>query len=134
MVRIEAIYDGKLRCTATHIPSGQKLATAAPVDNMGKGESFSPTDLLATSMLNCMMTIIAIAADSRELDVSEMSGSVEKHMTSGPRKVSKLEVEISLPTELHSEDRAWLIKRGLACPVHKSVSAVSYTHLTLPTT
>ena len=50
MVRIEAIYDGKLRCTATHIPSGQKLATDAPVDNMGKGESFSPTDLLATSM------------------------------------------------------------------------------------
>ena len=122
MVRIEAIYDGKLRCTATHIPSGQKLATDAPVDNMGKGESFSPTDLLATSMLNCMMTIIAIAADSRDLDVSEMSGSVEKHMTSGPRKGSKLEVEISLPTELHSEDRAWLIKRGLACPVHKSVS------------
>ena len=121
MVRIEAIYDGKLRCTATHIPSGQKLATDAPVDNMGKGESFSPTDLLATSMLNCMMTIIAIAADSRDLDVSEMSGSVE-NMTSGPRKVSKLEVEISLPTELHSEDRAWLIKRGLACPVHKSVS------------
>ena len=122
MVRIESVYDGNLRCSATHIPSGQKLVTDAPVDNMGKGQSFSPTDLLATSMLNCMMTIIAIAADSRELDVSEMSGSVEKHMTSGPRKVSKLEVEISLPTELHSEDRAWLIKRGLACPVHKSVS------------
>ena len=122
MVRIEAVYDGNLRCSATHIPSGQTLVTDAPVDNMGKGQSFSPTDLLATSMLNCMMTIIAIAADSRELDVSGMSGSVEKHMTSGPRKVSKLEVEIYLPTELHSEDRAWLIKRGLACPVHKSVS------------
>ena len=122
MVRIEAVYDGNLRCSATHIPSGQTLVTDAPVDNMGKGQSFSPTDLLATSMLNCMITIIAIAADSRELDVSGMSGSVEKHMTSGPRKVSKLEVEISLPIELYSEDRAWLIKRGLACPVHKSVS------------
>tara|TARA_B100000073_G_scaffold97333_1_gene77360 strand:+ start:182 stop:580 length:399 start_codon:yes stop_codon:yes gene_type:complete len=122
MVRIEAAYDGNLRCSATHIPSGQTLVTDAPVDNMGKGESFSPTDLLATSMLNCMMTIIAIAADSREIDVSGMRGSVEKHMASGPRRVSKLEVEISLPTELNSEDRAWLIKRGLACPVHKSVS------------
>ena len=122
MVRVEAVYDGNLRCSATHIPSGQTLVTDAPVDNMGKGQSFSPTDLLAASMLNCMITIIAIAADSRELDVSGMSGSVEKHMTSGPRKVSKLEVEISLPTELHSADRAWLIKRGLACPVHKSVS------------
>ena len=122
MVRIEAVYDGNLRCSAKHIPSGQTLVTDAPVDNMGKGQSFSPTDLLATSMLNCMMTIIAIAADSRKLDVSGMSGSVEKHMASGPRRVSKLEVEISLPTDLNSEDRAWLIKRGLACPVHKSVS------------
>ena len=122
MVRIEAVYDGNLRCSATHIPSGQTLVTDAPVDNMGKGQSFSPTDLLATSMLNCMMTIIAIAADSRELDVSGMSGSVEKHMASGPRRVSKLEVEISLPIDLNSEDREWLIKRGLACPVHKSVS------------
>ena len=122
MVRIEAVYDGNLRCSATHIPSGQTLVTDAPVDNMGKGQSFSPTDLLATSMLNCMMTIIAIAADSRNLDVSGMSGSVEKHMASGPRRVSKLEVEISLPTDLNSEDRVWLIKRGLACPVHKSVS------------
>ena len=122
MVRIESVYDGNLRCSATHIPSGQTLVTDAPVDNMGKGQSFSPTDLLATSMLNCMMTIIAIAADSRELNVSGMSGSVEKHMASGPRRVSKLEVEISLPSELNSEDRTWLIKRGLACPVHKSVS------------
>ena len=122
MVRIEAVYDGNLRCSAPHIPSGQTLVTDAPVDNMGKGQSFSPTDLLATSMLNCMMTIIAIAADSRKLDVSGMSGSVEKHMASGPRRVSKLEVQISLPTDLNSEDRAWLIKRGLACPVHKSVS------------
>ena len=122
MVRIEAVYDGNLRCSATHIPSGQTLVTDAPVDNMGKGQSFSPTALLATSMLNCMMTIIAIAADSRKLDVSGMSGSVEKHMASGPRRVSKLEVQISLPTDLNSEDRAWLIKRGLACPVHKSVS------------
>ena len=122
MVRIETVYDGNLRCSATHTPSGQTLVTDAPVDNMGKGQSFSPTDLLATSMLNCMMTIIAIAADSRELDVSGMSGSVEKHMASGPRRVSKLEVEISLPTDLNSEDREWLIKRGLACPVHKSVS------------
>ena len=122
MVRIESVYDGNLRCSATHIPSGQTLVTDAPVDNMGKGQSFSPTDLLATSMLNCMMTIIAIAADSRELNVSGMSGSVEKYMASGPRRVSKLEVEISLPSELNSEDRTWLIRRGLACPVHKSVS------------
>ena len=78
MVRIEAKYDGNLRCTATHGPSGNTLITDAPVDNNGKGESFSPTDLLATSMLTCIMTIVAIRADSKDIDVSGMSGSVEK--------------------------------------------------------
>jgi len=122
LVRIQAVYDGGLRCTATHGPSGETLVTDAPIDNKGKGESFSPTDLLATSMLNCMMTIIAIAADSRGLDVSGMSGSVEKIMAGGPRRVARLEVEITMPAALSSEDREFLIKRGMACPVHKSVS------------
>ncbi len=122
MVRIEAVYDGGLRCTATHGPSGEKLITDAPVDNMGKGESFSPTDLLATSALNCMLTIIAIAADSRGLDVVGMSGSVEKIMAGGPRRVARLEIELTLPANLSDEDREFLIRRGMACPVHKSVS------------
>ena len=73
-------------------------------------------------MLNCMMTIIAIAADSRELDVAGMSGSVEKIMAGGPRRVARLEVEITMPAALSSEDREFLIKRGMTCPVHKSVS------------
>ena len=73
MVKISAEYTGNLRCKATHGPSGAKLITDAPVDNMGKGESFSPTDLLATSMLTCIMTIVAIRAESRVIDVSQMS-------------------------------------------------------------
>ena len=99
MVRIEATYDGNLRCTATHGPSGTELITDAPVDNKGKGESFSPTDLLATSMLTCVMTIVAIRADSRDIDVSGMSGSVEKSMAANPRRVAKLEVVINKKTE-----------------------------------
>lgn len=122
MVRIEATYDGNLRCTATHGPSGKQLITDAPVDNMGKGESFSPTDLLATSMLNCIMTIVAIRADSRQIDVSGMTGSVEKTMASGPRRVAKLEVVVNLPQGLNIEDRAWLITEGCNCPVCVSVS------------
>jgi len=122
MVRIEASYDGNLRCTATHAPSGKQLITDAPVDNKGKGESFSPTDLLATSMLTCIMTIVAIRADSKGIDVSSMSGSVEKTMAANPRRVAKLEVVVSLPSEMTIEDRSWLITEGCNCPVCVSVS------------
>ena len=122
MVKIDATYDGNLRCTATHGPSGKQLITDAPVDNMGKGESFSPTDLLATSMLTCIMTIVAIRADSKKIDVSGMTGSVEKTMASGPRRVAKLEVVVNLPSGLDMEDRAWLITEGCICPVCVSVS------------
>ena len=122
MVRIDATYDGNLRCTATHGPSGKQLITDAPVDNMGKGESFSPTDLLATSMLTCIMTIVAIRADSKKIDVSGMTGSVEKTMASGPRRVAKLEVVVNLPSGLNMEERAWLITEGCNCPVCVSVS------------
>ena len=122
MVRIEANYDGNLRCTATHMPSGNQLITDAPIDNNGKGESFSPTDLLATSMLTCIMTIVAIRADSRGIDVSGMSGSVEKTMAAKPRRVAKLEVVVNLPDGLDLDDRSWLITEGCNCPVCVSVS------------
>ena len=122
MVRIDATYDGNLRCSATHEPSGAKLITDAPVDNMGKGESFSPTDLLATSMLTCVMTIVAIRADSRGIDVSGMTGSVEKTMASNPRRVAKLEIVVNLPLGISMDDRAWLITEGCNCPVCVSVS------------
>jgi len=122
MVRIDVTYDGNLRCTAIHEPSGAKLITDAPVDNMGKGESFSPTDLLATSMLTCIMTIVAIRADSKEIDVTGMTGSVEKSMAANPRRVSKLEVIVNLPANMDMDDRAWLITEGCNCPVCVSVS------------
>lgn len=122
MVRIDATYDGNLRCSAIHGPSGAKLITDAPVDNMGKGESFSPTDLLATSMLTCIMTIVAIRAESKEIEVSGMTGSVEKSMAANPRRVSKLEIIVNLPSNLNMDDRAWLITEGCNCPVCVSVS------------
>ena len=122
MVRIDATYDGNLRCSATHGPSGAKLITDAPVDNMGKGESFSPTDLLATSMLTCIMRIVAIRADSKVIDVSGMTGSVKKSMAANPRRVSKLEIIVNLPSNLNMDDRGWLITEGCNCPVCMSVS------------
>ena len=122
MVRIEATYDGDLRCTAIHGPSGMQLITDAPVDNKGKGESFSPTDLLATSMLTCVMTIVAIRADSKGIDVSGMNGSIEKSMAANPRRIAKLEVTVNLPSDISMDDRAWLITEGCNCPVCVSVS------------
>ena len=122
MVRIDATYDGNLRCTATHSPSGKQLITDAPIDNKGKGESFSPTDLLATSILTCIMTIVAIRADSKNLDVTGMSGSVEKTMAANPRRISNLDVIIRLPSGLDEESRSWLITEGCNCPVCVSVS------------
>jgi uncharacterized OsmC-like protein len=122
MVRIEAKYEGELRCTATHVPSGKKLITDAPLDNHGKEESFSPTDLLATSMLTCIMTIIGIRAEKREIDVDGMLGSIEKIMATNPRRIGKLEIKIKLPKNLSSENREWLIKEGCDCPVCFSIN------------
>ena len=122
MVRIEVKYEGDLRCTAVHTPSGATLITDAPVDNHGKGESFSPTDLLATSMLTCIITIIGIRAESRGIDATGMSGSVEKSMSANPRRISRLDVVISLPNGIDQVDREWLISEGCKCPVCSSVS------------
>ena len=122
MVRIEVKYEGDLRCTAIHTPSGATLITDAPVDNHGKGESFSPTDLLATSMLTCIITIIGIRAESRGIDATGMSGSVEKSMSANPRRISRLDVVISLPNGIDQVDREWLISEGCKCPVCSSVS------------
>ncbi len=122
MVRMDVTYDGDLRCTATHGPSGATLVTDAPVDNQGKGESFSPTDLLATSTLTCIMTILAIRAESRGLDLNGMRGHIEKHMVPGPRRVGRLVAEVVLPDGLEDADRAWLIADAASCPVTRSIS------------
>lgn len=122
MVKIDVKYEKGFRCVATHIPSGKKLITDAPLDNHGKGESFSPTDLLATSMLTCIMTIIGIRAEKREIDVDGMLGSVEKTMAANPRRIGKLEVRINLPKNLSLENREWLIKEGCGCPVCFSIN------------
>jgi len=122
MVRIEVKYEAGFRCVVTHIPSGRELITDAPTDNHGKGESFSPTDLLATSMLTCIMTIIGIRAEKKRIDVSGMSGCVEKTMYQNPRRVGMLEIVIKLPKNINKKDREWLIEEGCECPVCHSVN------------
>lgn len=122
MVKIESIYEGELRCSSTHLPSGSKLITDAPVDNHGKGSAYSPTDLLATSLLTCVMTTMAIVAERNGIDLTGMRGSVAKHMTTtAPRRVAKLEIELHMPKSLNEENRARMEATAKGCPVHRSL-------------
>lgn len=121
MVEISIAYEGQLRCAATHGPSGATLHTDAPVDNHGKGESFSPTDLVATALGACMATIMGIYAQKHDMDLKDMRIQVKKHMNAEPRRIGKLEVEFTMPAGISERDRKALERAALACPVHHSL-------------
>ena len=87
MVEITTTYDGQLRCTATHGPSGNTLITDAPKDNMGKGEAFSPTDLVATALATCVLTTMGIVAKRHDLDIAGATARVTKEMVTIQRKI-----------------------------------------------
>ena len=115
------LYKNNLRTEATHTASGQVILTDAPIDNNGKGEAFSPTDLIATALASCMITIIAIAAEKNNIDVSKTSANVKKIMGANPRTISDIVIEIKMSKYLAQKDRIRLEKAALACPVHKSL-------------
>ena len=122
MSTVSCRYRGELRCEATHHGSGAVLITDAPIDNAGKGEEFSPTDLLATSVATCMLTIMGITAKSRNWSIEGSTADVEKQMTqSGPRKVEKLRVHLKLPQQLSNEQRSLLQRVAEQCPVKRSL-------------
>lgn len=122
MVHIDILYEGELRCMAKHGPSGTMLSTDAPVDNMGRGESFSPTDLVATALGSCMLTIMGIIAQRHELSITGTKVTVTKEMTPTlPRRIAKLGVTISVPAMLSEDDRKRLENGAMTCPVHKSL-------------
>ena len=122
MPTVSCRYRGELRCEATHHGSGAVLITDAPIDNAGKGEEFSPTDLLATSVATCMLTIMGITAKSRNWSIEGSTAEVDKQMTqSGPRKVEKLSVHLKLPQQLSNEQRALLQRVAEQCPVKRSL-------------
>jgi len=122
MVKINIRYEGGLRCAATHGPSAQTLHTDAPVDNHGRGESFSPTDLVATALGSCMATIMGIVADRHGLDLRGMDIEVNKVMSAdAPRRIAKLETTIKVPLAPDHPQRVLLENAALTCPVHKSL-------------
>lgn len=122
MVEITMKYLGDLRVEARHGPSGTTIVTDAPVDNMGKGESFSPSDLTATSLGACMLTIMGIVAQRQNIDISGTTVRVEKHMITEPaRRIGRLVVEFHIPNDLSADDRKRLENAAHTCPVHKSL-------------
>ena len=122
MVEITATYEGQLHCTATHGPSGATLPTDAPKDNMGKGEAFSPTDLVATALGTCMLTTMGIVAQRHNLDITGARVRVTKEMVSQPsRRVGTLGVEIVMPKALGDEDQKRLENAAHTCPVAKTI-------------
>jgi putative redox protein len=124
MVEFQISYQGELRCEAVHGPSSAQLHTDAPTDNMGRGETFSPTDLTCVSLATCMLTTMAIGAKKKGLDIA-LEGArahVVKHMTDqAPRCIAKIQVEITVPQPADHPERASVEGWALTCPVALSL-------------
>lgn len=122
MISIKTIYKGDLRCQSEHLASGNSLFTDAPLDNMGKGETFSPTDLVATALGNCMLTIIGIAAQNHNFNIVGTKLEVTKVMESNPRRIGEIIISFYFPDNNYSEKEQKLIKTAAeTCPVAKSL-------------
>ena len=122
MVEINVRYEGQLHCVAVHGPSGSKLPTDAPKDNMGKGEAFSPTDLVATALATCVLTTMGIVAQRHGIDMTGATARVTKEMVSTPhRRIGRLPCTVHMPKKLDDEQRQRLENAAHGCPVHRSL-------------
>ena len=115
-------YKGKLRTEAVHLRSGKAIITDAPVDNQGKGEAFSPTDLVATALGSCMMTIMGIVAEREGIKLYGTIAEVGKIMTTNPRRIGEVKIKIKFTEKLNREQRDKLEKAAKTCPVSGSLS------------
>lgn len=126
MVEMKLVYEGGLRANAVHGPSGAQLETDAPVDNQGKGEAFSPTDLLGASLASCMLTTMAIVAEREGWRIEGARARVEKHMALEPRRrVGRLVVELAMPEGVPEGAYARLESAARGCPVAASLHAAT---------
>lgn len=123
MITSTVNYQGNLRTTAVHMQSNSRVVTDAPTDNHGKGEAFSPTDLVATALASCMMTIMGIKAHDMGVDLSGTQAIVKKHMSVTPRRISEVEVELTFNRDFDKRTRKILETAALTCPVSQSLHA-----------
>ncbi len=118
----QATYKGELRTSCVHLASKNSIITDAPVDNHGRGEAFSPTDLVATAFASCMLTVMGIKANQMELDIADTKTDVTKIMASEPRRIAEIVVTIYMPKKNYSEkDKAIMEHTANTCPVFYSL-------------
>lgn len=116
-------YIGGLRSNCTHLQSGSTIVTDAPTDNMGKGEAFSPTDLLSTSLVSCMLTTMGIVAQRENIPFPNASAEMTKVMAANPRRVAQIVVKVKMPDVAYTDQQKKLLEdTGYNCPVAKSLS------------
>jgi putative redox protein len=122
VVEISVTYTGDLHCDAVHGPSESQISTDAPTDNRGKGDTFSPTDLVATALATCMSTTMGIAANDHGISLEGMTVRVRKEMSKdAPRRIVALPSEVHIPLPANCPQRALLEHTALNCPVHRSL-------------
>jgi uncharacterized OsmC-like protein len=132
MVEMTLVYEGGLHTQARHGPSRAAIETDAPVDNQGKGEAFSPTDLLAASLASCMLTTMAIVGEREGWRLDGSRARIEKHMELQPRRrVGRVVIELTLPAELSQTARTRLEEAARGCPVAASIHPDTQIDLTL---
>lgn len=122
MVKINIRYEGGLHCGLTHVPSGSQISTDAPKDNHGKGETFSPTDLVASALGACMLTLMGIVSQRHGIALEGAEVEVIKEMIQEPvRRIGKLTVTFKMPKGIPPKERAVLERAAMTCPVHQSL-------------
>ena len=130
-VEIQVEYEGDLHCRLRHGPSGAEIATDAPADNQGRGEAFSPTDLLAASLGSCILTTMAIYARRKEIELRGSRVTVLKEMVADPlRRVGRLVVDIHLPAAIHPSMRQAFENAAHTCPVERSLNPGTTVEMT----
>ena len=134
MNTFEIKYRGDLRTTAIHLDSGSKISTDAPKDNHGLGETFSPTDMVCTALASCILTVMAIVVEKDNVDIKGTTAVVKKTMGNNPRRIVKIEIDITFPKEYDSRTKTILERAAFNCPVHHTLSEnveknISFTYL-----
>ena len=121
--QIEIVYSGNLRTSSKHILSKNSIITDAPLDNQGKGEAFSPTDLVASALGSCMLTIMGIAAKTQNIDIDGTYVEIKKIMGEKPRRISKIILDFTFIKPLNAKNRKLLERAAKHCPVSKSLDS-----------
>ena len=123
MTTSTSTYSGELRTQSVHTQSGETYITDAPTDNEGKGQAFSPTDIVATSLANCMMTIMGIVSKRKGLIIEGTEAKIDKFMGTDPRRITEIKIDFYFPVNFSEDERKLLEKSALNCPVAKSLSS-----------